>query len=82
MKLVLRKALFAYLAIVFYPIQYWALTSNDPDNTLALCLELCRRASFGDGAGHCMDVGTNGLSRSAMDIGNNLVQGLAFQAAL
>jgi hypothetical protein len=82
-KLVLRKALFAYLAIVFCPVQYWTFTSNDPDNTWIFALNYA--AAHHLVMGRDIAAWTSGpltYLAAPMDIGNNLVQGLAFQAAL
>ena len=81
-KLVLRKALFAYLAIVFCPVQYWAFTSNDPDNTWLFALNYAAAHHLVMGRDIAWTSGPLAYLAAPMDIGNNLVQGLAFQAAL
>jgi hypothetical protein len=77
----LRALLFAFLACVFCPIQYWGLNSN-VDNTWLFGLNY--------GAAHHMVFGRDlvwtwgplGYLAMPMDISNNLAKGLAFQIAV
>lgn len=80
-KLVLRTALFAYLAMVFCPIQYWA-PAEDVDNTWFFALNYAAAHHLVMGRDIAWTSGPLAYLAAPMDIGNNLVQGLVFQAAL
>jgi hypothetical protein len=81
-KHVARKVLFVYLGLVLCPIQYWALSSQDQDNTWLFALNYAAAHHLVLGRDIAWTSGPLAYLAAPMDIGNNLVQGLVFQAAL
>jgi hypothetical protein len=81
-KSVLRGALFVYLGLVLCPIQYFAIKSRYVDDTWQFALNYAAAHHLAFGRDILWTSGPLGYLAAPMDIGNNLAQGLAFQAAL
>src|ERR1019366_10034160 len=83
-KSVLRGALFVYLGLVFCPIPYFAIAerSVSVDETWLFVLNYVAAHHLALGRDIVWTSGPLGYLSAPMDIGNNLAQGLAFQAAL
>ena len=80
-KSALRGALFVYLGLVFCPIQYFSNKSS-LDETWLFALNYAAAHRLVLGRDIVWTSGPLGYLAAPMDIGNNLAQGLAFQAAL
>ena len=81
-KSVLRGALFVYLGLVLCPIQYFAITERFVDDTWLFALNYAAAHHLALGRDIVWTSGPLGYLAAPMDVGNNLAQGLAFQAAL
>jgi hypothetical protein len=81
-KSVLRGALFVYLGLVLCPIQYFAITERFVDDTWLFALNYAAAHHLALGRDIVWTSGPLGYLAAPMDIGNNVAQGLAFQAAL
>jgi hypothetical protein len=81
-KHIVRAVLFVCVGLVLCPVQYWALTPNDEDNTWLFALNYAAAHHLVMGRDIAWTSGPLAYLAAPMDIGNNLVQGLAFQAAL
>lgn len=79
--LILRTVLFLYVALIFCPIRYFALTGS-LDNTWVFALNYA--AARGLRMGHDIEFTAGPLAFLAVpqDIGSNLAAGLAFQVAI
>ncbi len=82
-KYVLRVALFVYLGLVLCPIRYFALAGgNDVDNTWIFGLNSAAAHHLAIGRDLIWTSGPLAYLAAPMDIGNNLAEGLVFQATL
>ena len=81
-KSALRGALFAYLGLVLCPIQYFAISDRNVDDTWLFALNYAAAHHLALGRDIVWTSGPLGYLAAPMDIGNNLAQGLTFQAAL
>src|SRR6202011_2867589 len=70
-KHVARKVLFVYLGLVLCPIQYWALSSQDQDNTWLFALNYAAAHHLVLGRDIAWTSGPLAYLAAPMDIGNN-----------
>ena len=81
-KYLVRWVLFVYLTMVFCPIRFWEFNLVDVDNTWMFALNYGATHHLVFGRDIAWTSGPFAYLAAPVDIGNNLAQGLAFQAVL
>jgi len=78
----LRAVLFAYLGFVLCPVHYWPFIQNNSDNTWLFALNYGAAHHLAMGRDLVWTSGPLAYLAAPMDVGNNLAEGLLFQAVL
>src|SRR5258708_38749128 len=77
-----RTLLLVFVGMILCPVQYWELLPDDVDNTWVFALNYAAAHHLVPGRDFVWTSGPLAYLAAPMDIGNNLANGLIFQAVL